>query len=180
MKVTWGWTSARRLHVLLCSGQASTRTLKTLLADVLRATCFVQASESLTPQPVPLYAYQKVGADIFTLHGNDYLLVVDYFSKFPEYVQLTSKSAACIIQHLKDIFARHGIPETLMADNNPFNSFAMRQFAETWGFQIVTSSPRYPKSNGQAERFVQTIKQLMRKAVESKQDVAIALLQYRN
>jgi len=70
--------------------------------------------------------------------------------------------------------------ETLMADNNPFNNFTMRKFAETWGFQIITSSPRYPKSNGQAERFVQAIKQFMRKTVESYQDVAIALLQYRN
>jgi len=67
-----------------------------------------------------------------------------------------------------------------MADNNPFNSFAMRRFAETWSFQVITSSPRYPKSNGQVERFVQTIKQLVRKAVESKQDIALALLQCRN
>ena len=139
-----------------------------------------QASEPMTPHPVPFKPYEKVGADIFTLHGKDYLLVVDYFSKFPEYVQLASKSADCVIQHLKDIFSRHGIPETLMADNNPFNRFAMRQFAESWGFEVVTSSPRYAKSNGQVERFVQTIKQLMRKAVESNQDVAVALLQYRN
>lgn len=139
-----------------------------------------QTAEPLSPHPVPLKAYQKVGADIFTLHGKDYLLVVDYFSKFPEYVQLNSKSADCVIQHLKDIFSRHGIPETLISDNNPFSSFAMRQFAEEWGFENITSSPRYPRSNGQVERFVQTVKQLMRKAVESNQDVAIALLQYRN
>jgi len=56
-----------------------------------------QASKPLTPHPVPLYVYPKVSADIFTLHGKDYLLVVDYFIKFPEYVQLTSKSAKCII-----------------------------------------------------------------------------------
>ena len=130
---------------------------------------------------MPFKAYEKIGADIFRLHGKDYLLVVDYFSKFPEYVQLASQSAGCVIQHLKDIFSRHGIPETLMADNNPFNSFAMRHFAESWGFQVVTSSPRYAKSNGQVDRFVQTIKQLMRKAVVSNQDVAVAaLLQYRN
>jgi len=49
-----------------------------------------QTSEPLAPHPVPVYAYQKVGADIFTLHGKDYLLIVDYFSKFPEYVQLAS------------------------------------------------------------------------------------------
>jgi len=151
MKVTWGWTSARRLHVLLCSGQASTRTLKTLLADVLRATCFVQASESLTPQPVPLYAYQKVGADIFTLHGNDYLLVVDYFSKFPEYVQLTSKSADCIIQHLKDIFARHGIPETLMAGRQQsVQQFCHASVCQNMGFpdrHFKSSLPDIPVSH---------------------------------
>jgi len=138
-----------------------------------------QTAEPLSPHPVPLKAYQKVGADIFTIHGKDYLLVVDYFSKFPEYVHLKSKLADCVIQHLKDI-SRHGIPETLISDNKPFSSFAMRQFAEEWGFEIIISSPRYPRSNGQVERFVQTVKQLMRKAVESNQDVAIALLQYRN
>jgi len=68
----------------------------------------------------------------------------------------------------------------LMADNNTFNCFAKHQFAEMWGFQITTSSPQYLKSNGQVERSVQTIKQLFHKAVESKQDVAVALLQYRN
>jgi hypothetical protein len=139
-----------------------------------------QCPEPLMPHPVPSNAYQKVGVDIFNLHGKDYLLVVDYFSKFPEYVQLSSKSADCVIQHLKDIFARHGIPETLMSDNNPFNSYAMRKFAESWGFEIVTSSPRYAQSNGQVERCVQTVKMLMKKAVESHQDIAIALLQYRN
>lgn len=139
-----------------------------------------QCPEPLKPHPVPFKPYQKVGVDIFSLQGKDYLLVVDYYSKFPEYVQLSSKSADCVIQHLKDIFARHGIPETLMADNNPFNSFAMRKFAESWGFEIVTSSPRYAQSNGQAERCVQTVKLLMKKAVESYQDVAVALLQYRN
>jgi len=139
-----------------------------------------QAAEPLMPHPIPVKLYQKVGADVFTIHGKDHLSVVDYLSKFPEYVQLMSKSAGCIIQYLQDIFSRHGISKTLVADNNPFISFAMRQFATDWVFEIITSSPTYPKSNGQAKRCVQTVKQLMRKAFESKQDVAIALLQYRN
>ena len=41
-----------------------------------------QTSEPLTPFLVPLKAYRKVGADIFTFHDKDYLLVVDYFSMF--------------------------------------------------------------------------------------------------
>jgi len=83
-----------------------------------------QAAEPLMPHPIPVKPYQKVGADVFTIHGKDYLLVVDCLSKFPEYVQLMSKSAECIIQHLQDIFLRHGISETLVADNDPFSSFA--------------------------------------------------------
>jgi len=78
-------------------------------------------------------------------------------------VKLAKNSADCVIQQLKDIFSRHGIPETLISDNNRFSSSAMHQFAEEWG-----SSLRYPRYNGQVERFVQTIKQLMRKAVESR------------
>ena len=139
-----------------------------------------QAAEPMTPHPVPATAYEKVGVDIFTIFGKDYLLVVDYFSKYPEYVQLSSKSADAVIQQLKTIFSRHGIPEVVMCDNNPFNSYAMNRFADAWGFKIVTSSPRYPKSNGQVERCVQTVKQLMKKSVESRQDIAIAMLQYRN
>jgi len=50
-----------------------------------------QTAEPLTPHLVPFKAYQKFGADIFKLHGNDYLLIVDYFSKYPEYVQLAKK-----------------------------------------------------------------------------------------
>jgi len=47
-----------------------------------------QAAEPLMPYPIPVKPYQKVGADVFTIHGKDHLLVVDYLSKLPEYVQL--------------------------------------------------------------------------------------------
>ena len=56
----------------------------------------------------------------------------------------------------------------------------MRHFAEDWNFKITTTSPHYPKSNGQAECAIQTVKGLLRKAEESGGDPNIALLQYRN
>jgi len=70
-------------------------------------------------------------------------LVVDYVSKFPEYVQLMSKSADCMIQYLQDIFS-----ETLVADHNPFSSIAMRQFATDWEFESLqpTTKARSPES----------------------------------
>jgi hypothetical protein len=74
--------------------------------------------------------WQKVGADIFSLYGKDYLLLVDYYIKYPEVNLLSGKNAASV--HLKSIFSRHGIPEEIVADNMPFNSVEMRRFAGKW------------------------------------------------
>ena len=92
----------------------------------------------------------------------------------------TGKTAGIVIKHFKSIFSRHGIPEIGIADNMPFNSFEMKSFAGEFGFQMKTSSPEYPQSNGQSERAVGTVKQLMRKALEENYDVHLALLHYPN
>jgi len=122
----------------------------------------------------------KCAADIFQLFGNDYLLVVDYFSKYPEVCLLQGKTANSLIPHLKSVFARHGIPSELVADNMPFASAAMKKFADSWNFKITTTSPRYAQSNGMAERAIQTVKTLLKKAEKDGSDPYIALLQYRN
>ena len=40
----------------------------------------------------------------------------------------------------------------------PFGSKELYQFSREWEFEIITSSPEYPKSNGLAEKGVQVIK----------------------
>ena len=136
--------------------------------------------EPLIPQEVPERPWATVAADIFYYKGRDYLLVVDYFSKYPEVARLSSKNSEAVIMAMKDMFARHGIPERLIADNMPFNSVKFKDFASKWEIEVVTSSPHYPRSNGLVERNVQTVKQLLRKADESKQDAFLALLEFRN
>ena len=56
---------------------------------------------------------------------------------------------------------------TLFAFNMPFASQQMQNFAVTWGIEIITSSPDFAQSNGQAERSIQTVKALFKKAEES-------------
>lgn len=136
--------------------------------------------EPMIPHEVPLRPWSKLGSDIFTYNGVDHLLVVDYFSKYPEVVSLRSKTTKEVISKLKAIFARHGIPDVLMSDNMPYSSYEMKAFAAEWNFDLVTSSPTYAQSNGQSERFVQTIKQLMRKAAEEGKDIYRCLLDYRD
>ena len=118
--------------------------------------------EPLLTSPLPSRPWQKVAADLFELNKAQYLIVVDYFSRYPEVVKLNSTTSISIINILKSIFARHGIPSKLITDNGPqFSSHTFKEFSSTYSFQHVTSSPRYPQSNGMAERAVGTAKRLL-------------------
>jgi len=71
-----------------------------------------------------------------------------------------------VIDQLKSIFTRHGIPETVVSDNCPqYAAQEFVKFAENQGFTHVISS----------QREVQTIKNLLKKSA----DPYNALLSYR-
>jgi hypothetical protein len=128
---------------------------------------------------IPKMAWQKLAADIMTFKNIDYLVVVDYYSKFPELAKLEHKTAECVITHLKSIFARHGIPQQLVSDNMPFASQRFHDFAREWGVELITSSPRFAQSNGQAENYVKTMKHMLAKCNDEGRDPYIALLEFR-
>lgn len=86
-----------------------------------------------------------------------------------------------IIENLKCVFSRQGIPDVVMSDNGPeFSSRIFREFSQLWKFQHITSSPRYPQSNGQVERAVQTIKSILKKTHFEGGDFHLALLEFLN
>ena len=78
------------------------------------------------------------------------------------------------------MFALHGIPKKVIADNMSFNRLKFKSFASDWEIEVVTSSPLYSKSNGLVERNAQTMKRLLKKAEESKQDAFLALPEFHN
>ena len=109
------------------------------------------------------------------------MVTVDYYSSFFEVDRMTSKTADEVVKKLKAHLARHGIPDQLVSDNGqPFSSAKFQQFADTYGFEHITSSPTYPQSNGKVENTVKTAKHLLEKAVKSEQDPYLALLDWRN
>ena len=130
----------------------------------------------LIPTPLPDYPWQQISRDLFKLGGQHYLLVVDYFSRFPEVIKLTSATSASVITMLKSIFSCHGIPEVVRSDNGPqYTSNEFTQFAQEYGFRQVMSSPYYPQSNSAVERMVQTVKGMLKKS----SDPHLAVLAYR-
>ncbi|UYV72761.1 K02A2.6-like [Cordylochernes scorpioides] len=135
--------------------------------------------EPLIPNDFPERPWQKVGMDLFHYEGSEYLVVVDYFSRFIEVVRLTKLSSEAVVDHCKAIFARHGIPDIVISDNGPqfrpSTTSAFTKFASEVGFRHITSSPKHPQSNGQAEAAVKIVKNLMKK----NKDPVLALMEYR-
>lgn len=152
--------------------------LKCAICNTFRRS---NSKEPLICHDIPDRAWAKIGVDLFHFNRGEYLLRVDYFSKFPEIAKLTQTTSRHVVTALKSIFARQGIPDEVVSDNGPQSSSAeFGVFAENWEFVHTPSSPGFPQSNGQSERTVQTVKNLLKKAKESQRDPYIALLEYRN
>ena len=131
-------------------------------------------------QDIQDHPWHKIGTDIFSIGGKDYLVVVDYMSNFPEVATLPSKEAKSVIRAMKPIFARHGIPAEVTSDNVPFKSFEFQEFAKEYGFRHDPISPKDSNANGKAEMGVKIVKTLLKKAYDSGTDPSIAMLNYRS
>lgn len=136
--------------------------------------------DPLLPHEIPTLPFEKIGSDVLTYRNKDYLVTIDYYSKWIEVTELENKNSAELISKLKYLFSMHGIPRILICDNMPFGSFEFKKFADSWNFRIVTSSPRYPRSNGLSEKAVGIAKQMLKKKFEENKDINISLLEYRS
>lgn len=138
-----------------------------------------KSKEPLMPHDIPNIPFHKVGSDIFEWEGQSYLLIMDYYSKWIDYRKLKNKSATEVIDKWMELFSLYGIPKTIIADNNPFNSNQCKIFAKNWNCNIITSSPMHAKSNGLAERGVQIVKNILKKS-RNVEDIYLGLREYRN
>ena len=104
--------------------------------------------------------------DFFDLQGKCYILICDYFSKFP-YMFSYKTSWGSLKDHLIELFANEGFPKEIISDNgSPFNSQEFADYLSSHGVRHTTSSPHYPQSNGFIECQIQTVKNLLYKALD--------------
>ncbi|UYV64585.1 K02A2.6-like [Cordylochernes scorpioides] len=138
----------------------------------------VSKHEPLIPTEFPTRPWQKIGMDLFKFENKWYLVVIDYYSRFPEMIQLDRLTANVVVRSCTSIFARHGIQETVVSDNETQFGAAREfaNFARQYGFTHVTSSPRFPQSNGMAEAGVKIAKLILKK----NHDPSLGLLEYRS
>ena len=60
-----------------------------------------QPQELLKHHDVPNELWAKVKTDLFHLNGKEYLLVIDYYSHYPEVIMLTGTSSKQVLTHMK-------------------------------------------------------------------------------
>ena len=133
--------------------------------------------QPLLTTELPEGPWECLGSDLFEFQNRDFLLVVDYYSRWVEVVEVEDKSAGEVARRTRGIFARFGCPLEIRTDNGPcFVGQEYRAFLEGWNVRQTTSSPHYPESNGLAERMVGTVKRMWSK----EQDKQLALMIYRD
>ena len=136
-----------------------------------------QAPEPLMPHDIPPRPWHTVGTDLFHFEGAEFLIIADYYAKFPIVRKLGKTTSMAVITQMQQIFGEYGIPCTIISDNGPqYASEDFRKFAEDWGINHTTSSPRFPQSNGFIERTIQSVKATLKKARQAGTDVNMALL----
>ena len=136
------------------------------LVEEMVKNCFPcqTTTPKITREPLQMTsairAWEEVSMDFADVGERTYLLIiVDDFTRYPEVEILSSLKASTVIPKLESVFARWGIPKVVKTDNGPpFNSKNFTEYAKISGFRHRKTTPLWPEANGEAERFVRTIK----------------------
>ncbi len=129
---------------------------------------------------LPTHPWEQLGTDIFEFQGHKYLIIVDYYSRFPIIRLLQDTTAETVCNNFKSILAEHGLPSTILADCGPqYISDKFKKKCELSNITLKFSSPYHHQANSVAERAVGTVKALWKKAVEEKSCPYTAIWMYR-
>ena len=115
----------------------------------------------LGSMPVIDTPFQRVAIDLVgpleprTDNKNKYILtLVDYVTRYPEAVALSSIETESVAEALVSIFSRVGVPKEILTDmGSRFTSALMKEVSRLLSFKQLVTSPYHPICNGLVERF---------------------------
>ena len=135
-----------------------------------------------TTLPLPthcsMFPFDMVGVDTvgplpLTKNGNKYIIViVDHYSHWPEAWPVPDERAETIIQTIYNGFVtRHGAPNILLTDQGKnYLSKATMQLYAWLGIDKRRTTAYHPQANGRVERFNRTLKEMLAKYANERQD----------
>lgn len=130
-----------------------------------------RAPAPLQPVEFPKQPWEKLGLDIVgpVEHAPPsqrfFLVLIDYHSKWPEVQPVASVTSTTVINFLKTVFAREGLPCEIVSDNGvQFVSHEFQEFLHQHGIKHSKTSLYHPQANGQVERFNRVLKSCLQLA----------------
>ncbi|XP_011699445.1 PREDICTED: uncharacterized protein K02A2.6-like [Wasmannia auropunctata] len=124
--------------------------------------------------------FQRVHVDFAgPFMSHNFLILVDAFTRWPEVHLIKSINAEKTIEKCRKIFTTFGLPQVLVSDNGrTFVSKEFKFFLEQNGIFHRCTAPYNLATNGLAERFVQTMKQGLRKLGATEKNVKVNLQKF--
>ena len=125
-----------------------------------------------SPPPAPLHPWTWPTRPWARLHidyagpfeGHMILIVIDAHSKWIDAIPTSGSTSKVVIEELRCLFARFGVPESTVSDNGScFTSTEFQLFLKSNGIKHHLSAPYHPATNGPAERAVQVVKHGLKK-----------------
>ena len=134
-----------------------------------------QPARDLTPVTSP-WPFAQWGMDIVgkmpTAPGGFVFLITatDYFTKWVEAEPLVHIEESDVIRFLwKNVISRFGVPYAIVTDNgSQFVGSRVLDFYDQFNVKTKSSTPAYPKGNGQAEASNKSIVNGLKKRLEGK------------
>ena len=112
-----------------------------------------------------LFPMDHVSSDLAEYNGKKYLVTADRYTGYLWADHLQKTTSEKVEEKLYQKFTQFGFPFHFKSDNGPpFSSASFEAFTKKYHIQHDFSSPKYPQSNGHAERNVQTFKNILKKS----------------
>ncbi|GJS90733.1 putative nucleotidyltransferase, ribonuclease H [Tanacetum coccineum] len=95
-------------------------------------------------------------------------VIVDRLTKFAHFLPMkeTDSTEKLMRLYMKEIVARHGIPVSIISDRDShFTSRVWQSLHKALGTQLNLSTAYHPQTNGQSERTIQTLEDMLRACV---------------
>ncbi|KAI3819573.1 hypothetical protein L1987_13414 [Smallanthus sonchifolius] len=134
-----------------------------------------QKPSGLLQQPeIPQWKWEQVSMDFITKlpktsSGYDAIwVIVDRLTKSAHFLPIkeTDKTEKLAKLYIKEIVARHGVPISIISDRDSrFVSRIWKSLQEAMGTRLDMSTAYHPQTDGQSERTIQTLEDMLRACV---------------
>ncbi|GJW98702.1 putative reverse transcriptase domain-containing protein [Tanacetum coccineum] len=134
-----------------------------------------QNQSGLLQQPeIPKWKWEKITMDFVsglprTPSGYDSIwVIVDRLTKSAHFLPMkkTDSIEKLAQLYLKEIVCKHGVPTSIISDRDSlFTSRFWKSLQEAMGTQLDMSTAYHPKTDGQSERTIQTLKDMLQACV---------------